>query len=156
MQDIVGADAYVVLIWASLLSCIVAIILTLCQRLLNLEEIVDAWTIGAKFMLNGMILLVMAWAIADVTKELQTAPYLISILGITVSPFLLPALVFLLAACSAFTSGSVGVMAILMPLVIPLSGLSNQWHGRSESYCTLYACIACVLTGAVWADHCSP
>ena len=160
LQDIVGsADAYVVLIWASLLSCIVAIILTLSQRLLNLEEIVDAWTIGAKFMINGMILLVMAWAIADVTKELQTAPYLISILGSTVSPFLLPALVFLLAACSAFASGSSwGVMAILMPLVIPLcwaileiNGIADQNH-----IYILYACIACVLTGAVWADHCSP
>ena len=160
LQDIVGsADAYVVLIWASLLSCIVAIGLTLGQRLLNLEEVVEAWTAGAKFMISGMILLVMAWAIADVTQDLQTAPYLISILGETISPYLLPALVFLLAACSAFASGSSwGVMAILMPLVIPLCWAVLEVNGIAdqEHMYILYACIACVLTGAVWADHCSP
>ena len=49
-------------------------------------------------------------------------------------------------------------MAILMPLVIPLcwaileiNGIADQNH-----IYILYACIACVLTGAVWADHCSP
>ena len=160
LQDIVGsADAYVVLIWASLLSCLVAIGLTLGQRLLNLEEIVEAWTAGAKFMISGMILLVMAWAIADVTQFLQTAPYLISILGDSVSPYALPALVFLLAAGSAFASGSSwGVMAILMPLVIPLCWAVLQLNGIADAahMHILYSCIACVLTGAVWADHCSP
>ena len=160
LQDIVGsADAYVVLIWASLLSCLVAIGLTLGQRLLNLEEIVEAWTAGAKFMISGMILLVMAWAIADVTQFLQTAPYLISILGDSVSPYALPALVFLLAAVSAFASGSSwGVMAILMPLVIPLCWAVLQLNGIADAahMHILYSCIACVLTGAVWADHCSP
>ena len=160
LQDVVGsADAYVVLIWASLLSCLVAIGLTLGQRLLNLEEIVEAWTAGAKFMISGMILLVMAWAIADVTQFLQTAPYLISILGDSVSPYALPALVFLLAAGSAFASGSSwGVMAILMPLVIPLCWAILQLNGIADAahMHILYSCIACVLTGAVWADHCSP
>jgi len=160
LQDIIGsADAYVVLIWASLLSCIVAIALTLGQRLLNLEVIVEGWTAGAKFMISGIILLIMAWAIAEVTQVLQTAPYLISILGSSLPPHALPALVFLLAAGSAFASGSSwGVMAILMPLVIPLCWAVLQLNGiaNAEHMHILYSCIACVLTGAVWADHCSP
>ena len=160
LQDIIGsADAYVVLIWASLLSCLVAVALTLGQRLLKLEEVVEAWTSGAKFMISGIILLVMAWAIADVTQVLQTAPYLISILGDSVSPYALPALVFLLAAASAFASGSSwGVMAILMPLVIPLCWAVLEFNGiaNAQHMHILYSCIACVLTGAVWADHCSP
>lgn len=160
LQEVIGsADAYVVLIWASLLSCLVAIGLSLGQRLLTLEEVVEAWTVGAKFMISGIILLVMAWAIADITKVLHTAPYLISVLGDSLSPQALPGLVFLLAAAAAFASGSSwGVMAILMPLVIPLcwailgvNGMANAEHMH-----ILYACIACVLTGAVWADHCSP
>ena len=160
LQDVVGsADAYVVLIWASLLSCLVAISLTMAQGLLDLGEIVEAWTAGAKFMISGIILLIMAWAIADVTQVLQTAPYLISILGQSISPYALPAVVFLLAAGSAFASGSSwGVMAILMPLVIPLCWAVLQFNGIADAdhMHILYSCVACVLTGAVWADHCSP
>ena len=160
LQDIVGsANAYVVLIWASLLACMAAFILTLSQGLLTLNEAVEAWIIGARFMLTGLVLLVMAWAVADVTNILQTAAYLISLLGDSLSPQMLPTFIFLLAAAAGFASGSSwGVMAILMPLVIPLSWAVLEIHGinDSEHLHILYSSIACVLCGAVWADHCSP
>ncbi|MEO1244833.1 MAG: Na+/H+ antiporter NhaC family protein [Pseudomonadota bacterium] len=160
LTDIIGsADAYKVLIWASLLACFVAAALTLGQKLMSLEETVEAFVTGARFMLTGLILLVMAWAIADVASVLQAAPYLISILGDALSPYMLPTVVFLLAAGTAFATGtSWGVMAILMPLVIPLCWAVLQANGMAEPehMHILYSCIACVLTGAVWADHCSP
>ena len=45
-----------------------------------------------------------------------------------------------------------------MPLVIPLAWAVLQAHGIADAdhMHILYSCIACVLTGAVWADHCSP
>lgn len=160
ITDIIGsANSYVVLIWASLLGCLVAAIVTLSQRILSLDETVEAWLLGAKFMLTGLVLLVMAWAVADVATVLQTAPYLISVLGDSLSPYTLPAIIFMLAACTAFATGSSwGVMAILMPLVIPLCWAVLQSHGiaDAEHMHILYSSIACVLTGAVWADHCSP
>ncbi len=160
LQEIVGsADAYVVLIWASLLACMVAFALSLGQRILTLEECVEGWVVGARFMLTGLLLLVMAWAIADVTNVLQTAPYLISILGDTLSPYTLPAIVFVLAAGAGFAAGSSwGVMAILMPLVVPLCWAVLNYNGIADAQHMhiLYSCIACVLTGAVWSDHCSP
>jgi Na+/H+ antiporter NhaC len=160
VKEIIGtADAYMVLIWASLLGCLVAAVLSLGQRILSLNELVDAWTSGAKFMLTGLVLLVMAWSIAEVSSVLQTAPYLISILGDSLSPKLLPTGVFLLAAAAGFATGSSwGVMAILMPLVIPLCWAVLQTNGIADAahMHILYSCIACVLTGAVWSDHCSP
>jgi Na+/H+ antiporter NhaC len=160
LTDIVGsADSYLVLIWASLLGCAMATTLTLSQRLLTLNETVDAWMVGARFMLTGLVLLVMAWAVADVASVLQTAPYLIKELGDALSPYALPSIIFLLAAVTAFASGSSwGVMAILMPLVIPLCWAVLQGHGIADAdhMHILYSSIACVLTGAVWADHCSP
>ena len=72
---------------------------------------------------------------------------------------ILPAVVFLVAAVTAFGSGSSwGVMAILMPLVIPLCWAVMEGQGgvNPENIHILYSTIACVLTGAVWADHCSP
>jgi len=160
ITDIIGsANAYSVLIWASLLGCFVAAALSLGQRLLTLNETIDAWLSGARFMLTGLTLLVMAWAIADVADVLQTAPYLISVLGDSLSPYTLPGVVFMLAAATAFASGSSwGVMAILMPLVIPLCWAVLLANGvaDAEHMHILYSCIACVMTGAVWADHCSP
>ncbi len=160
VTDIIGsADPYAVLIWASLLGCLVAAGLSLGQRLLTLEETIDAWLAGARFMMTGLVLLILAWAIADVAEDLQTAPYLISVLGDSLSPYTLPAVVFLLAGATAFATGSSwGVMAILMPLVIPLCWAVLQTNGiaDAEHMHILYSCIACVLTGAVWADHCSP
>jgi len=160
MTDIIGsADAYAVLIWASLLGCFMATGLSIGQRILTLNEIVEAWLTGARFMLTGLVLLVMAWAIADVAGVLQTAPYLITVLGDSLSPYTLPTIIFMLAAATAFATGSSwGVMAILMPLVIPLCWAVLQTHGiaDAEHMHILYSCVACVLTGAVWADHCSP
>ena len=48
--------------------------------------------------------------------------------------------------------------ANLMPLVIPLCWAILEVNGIADArhMHILYACIACVLTGAVWADHCSP
>ncbi len=160
ITDIIGsADPYGVLMWASLLGCLMAAGLSLGQRLLTLDETIDAWLAGARFMMTGLVLLVLAWAIADVANVLQTAPYLISVLGDSLSPYTLPTIVFLLAGATAFASGSSwGVMAILMPLVIPLCWAVLQANGiaDAEHMHILYSCIACVLTGAVWADHCSP
>jgi Na+/H+ antiporter NhaC len=90
---------------------------------------------------------------------MPTAPYLIKELGDALSPYALPSIIFLLAAVTAFASGSSwGVMAILMPLVIPLCWAVLQGHGIADAdhMHILYSSIACVLTGAVWADHCSP
>ncbi|MEE4161465.1 MAG: Na+/H+ antiporter NhaC family protein, partial [Woeseiaceae bacterium] len=160
LTDIIGsANAYVVLIWASLLGCFVAAGLTLGQRLLSLHETVEAFLMGLRFMFTGVLLLVLAWSVADVAEALHTAPYLVTILGDTLSPYMLPAIVFLLAGATAFATGtSWGVMAILMPLVIPLCWAVLEVNGiaDAEHMHILYSCIACVLTGAVWADHCSP
>ena len=93
------------------------------------------------------------------TLVLHTADYIVSLLGDALPPALLPTIVFLVAAVTAFGTGSSwGVMAILMPLVIPLSWAVLESNGGADeaSMHILYSTIACVLCGAVWADHCSP
>ena len=95
----------------------------------------------------------------DILVDLNTANYIVSILGNTIPMWLLPTIIFLIAAATAFGTGSSwGVMAILMPLVIPLTWtiMINNDAANPESFHILYSSIACVITGAVWADHCSP
>jgi Na+/H+ antiporter NhaC len=83
----------------------------------------------------------------------------VALLGDSVSAGLLPTLIFLLAAATAFATGtSWGTMGILVPLVIPLTWaiLGGDENVDPTSLPILYSSVSCVLAGAVWGDHCSP
>ena len=160
ITDIVGsADAYKAMLWASLLGAMTAAVMTIGQGILSGHETVDAWYGGVKAMMFAMIILVLAWALADVTAELNTASYLVSILADSLPPPLVPTVVFVLSAVTAFTTGtSWGTLGILMPLVVPLTWAVLLANGMAEAahMHILYSAIACNLAGAVWGDHCSP
>ena len=160
LKEILGSsDTFSALMHSTLLSAITAAVLSISSGTLSINETLDAWFSGVKFMLMGLLVLLLAWALADVSKDLQTAEYIVSSLGDAIPMNLLPAIIFVVAAITAFGSGSSwGVMAILMPLVIPLSWAVMENHGAAnpENYHIMYSSVACVLTGAVWADHCSP
>ena len=97
--------------------------------------------------------------VADLTGALQTADYLVTLLAGSLPVALIPAIVFVLAALTAFTTGtSWGTMAILMPLIIPLSWAVMGMNGMAEAgdMHILYSAVACCLAGAVWGDPCSP
>jgi len=120
---------------------------------------VEAWYGGLKSMLFAMIILVLAWALSAITEQLHTAPYLVSVLGDSLNPGFVPVVVFLLAAATAFATGSSwGTMGILLPLVIPLVWAVMSFNGMGDEayYYILYSTISCILAGAVWGDHCSP
>jgi len=160
LRDIIGtADSYKSLMWASLLGVIVAAVLSLGQRILTIDETVEAWYGGLKSMLFAMIILVLAWSLSAITDVLHTADYLVSILGDTLAPGIIPAIIFILAAATAFATGSSwGTMGILMPLVIPLVWAVLQVNNVDDPshYHIIYSSISCILAGAVWGDHCSP
>lgn len=159
LREIIGsADSYRALLWASLLSVLTAGVLSVAQRILTLDEAVDAWYNGMKSMLLAMIILVLAWALSSVTDTLQTATFLTSVLSDNLAPGVVPALVFVLAAATAFATGtSWGTMGILMPLVVPLAwGVMAVGGDPAVMMPILYSTVSAVLAGAVWGDHCSP
>ena len=161
LRDIIGeADSYKALMWASLLGVLVAAVLSIGQRILTLDETIDAWYAGLKSMLIAMIILVLAWALSSITDVLHTADFLIQYLGDWLVPGVVPTLVFLLAAATAFATGSSwGTMGILMPLVLPLAWAVLQadgLHTEEEYYRIIYSSASAVLAGSVWGDHCSP
>jgi len=157
LRSIIGsADSYKALMWASLIGVLVALSMSLAQRLATLDELLVAWADGIKSMMLPMIILVLAWALAETTDLLGTVDFLVSILGESLPVGMVPALVFILAGVTAFSTGtSWGTMGILMPLVIPLAWSLSQQAGIEEMY-ILHSTIAAVLAGAVWGDHCSP
>lgn len=160
ITDIISkSDSYAALMWASLSGCLVAILLTVGQRIMKVTDTLDEWFNGVKSMLLAMIILVLAWSIGAVTEDVQTASFLVQVLRGTIEPHWLPVLVFLIAAIISFATGtSWGTMAIMMPLVIPLAntlGVDAGLQG-ADLQIILHGVISSVLAGAVFGDHCSP
>ncbi|MEM6326812.1 MAG: Na+/H+ antiporter NhaC family protein, partial [Bacteroidota bacterium] len=158
IDDIIGAaNSYKAMMWASILGVVVAIALSVGQRILSLEETMDAWFVGMRSMLLALIILVLAWSLANVNDALGTAPYLVDVLSGNLPAWSVPAIVFVLAAFVAFATGSSwSTMGILMPLVIPLVWGVLVAEGATAELHILYSTVACVLAGSVWGDHCSP
>lgn len=154
IRDVIGnANAAVAMMWASFLGSIVAMILVLSQKILTFKETIDAWVDGAKSLVIAIMVLVLAWGIGSICKDLGTANYLVGILDGRISASILPMAVFLLGCLIAFSTGtSWGTTAILMPIAVPL--VYNLSGG--DTGVILYATIGAVFTGAVFGDHCSP
>lgn len=161
LSHIIGAsDSYLALLWSSLAAVLAAVALSLGQRILTLGKAVDALISGFKTMLTAIIILVLAWALADITKDMHTADFISNTLIATnVSPYLLPSFTFILSAIIAFSTGSSwGTMAILYPLILPASWALCHSAGMNdlESMNIFYISVSAILAGSVLGDHCSP
>jgi len=160
IRDIVGnSNSYKALLWGTMAGVLMASILSVIQGVLTLEQTVNALLKGMKPMLLAMIILVLAWSLSEVSSQLQTSQYISSMIQDTLSVHWLPLLTFLLAALTAFATGSSwGAMGILIPLVIPIAwNMMTAQNVMDPSYFyIIYVTIASILAGAVWGDHCSP
>jgi len=160
LRDIIGsADPYASLMWGSLLGVLAAALLSLGQGILDLGEATAAWFTGVRSMLLAIVILILAWGLSEITTALGTANYLSMLVGEHIHPGWMPALVFVLAAFTAFATGSSwGTMAILVPLMLPLTWtlMSGGEMDPAGHLHILYAVVAAILGGAVWGDHCSP
>lgn len=154
-----GSDSYLALLWSSLAGLIVAALLSVIQRIMNITEVISSATGGFKTMLEAIIILTLAWSLAEITAAMHTAEFLTGILDGNVSPVMVPAITFLLAALISFSTGtSWGTMAILYPLILPASWIMAESAGYnySEAIMIFHNVTACVLAGSVLGDHCSP
>ena len=160
VRNIIGAaDSYKALLWGSMLGVLSAAAMTMFSGLLNMEATVKAWFSGVQNLLFAMIILLLAWSLGEITQLLGTASYLVELIGTWLPVQLLPALVFVIAALTAFATGSSwGVMGILLPLVVPTAWtmLDMQNMTEQQHWHILYTATAAVLGGSVWGDHCSP
>ncbi|MEW6302211.1 MAG: Na+/H+ antiporter NhaC family protein [Verrucomicrobiota bacterium] len=148
------ADAALVFVWATAF----AVVVTLAMSARSTAEAMKPG--GVRIFFEGMrqlflpaLILVFAWVLNGVIKDIGAAKFLVSFLGGNLPGALLPALVFLLAALVSFSTGtSWGTMALVMPLAVPVA---VKLGGNGASV-VLIATIGAVLAGAVFGDHCSP
>ncbi len=103
---------------------------------------------GAGSMVGIGMILLLAFALGEVTVALQTGPYLASLLKGSLDPVYLAALIFLISALISFSTGtSWGTFSIMIPIALPMAAMLDA-H--------LSLVIAAVISGGVFGDHCSP
>lgn len=161
LSNIIGSsDSYRALLWSSMAGVLTAVILTVGGRVLNMKKTIDSLINGFRTMLTAILILIMAWSIALITKHMHTAEFIShAIVMINLPPQFVPALTFILAALVAFSTGtSWGTMAILYPLILPASWIITQQAGMdyNTSIQLFYNVVSTVLAGSVLGDHCSP
>ena len=126
------------------------------------NEILDASWKTIRSMWVAFAILYLAWMIGAVCGDLGTAPYLTSLVEGVLDAKILPTIVFVLAGLVALATGSSwSTMSILLPLVVPLAyalgepaGLAAT--GPESGQLLMVICIAAVLSGSIFGDHCSP
>lgn len=154
-----SADSYVALLWASLSGVILAILITLSKKIMNVTDTMHWLVTGFKTMMPALIILTLAWSLAITTEQLHTAEYLSKLLQGNINPYLLPVIVFILSAFISFSTGSSwSTMAILYPIAIPTTYAVCTAAGMEASLVIeLILCvISTVLSASVLGDHCSP
>ncbi|MHA2643202.1 MAG: Na+/H+ antiporter NhaC family protein [bacterium JZ-2024 1] len=120
---------------------------------LQLREVLLASYLGFAGSLFPITILVLAWSLKASCDTLHTGSFLVATLANAVSPIWLPTAVFILACLTSFATGtSWGTMAILLPITTPLA-----YSADGSTYgLTTMLCLAAVLDGAIFGDHCSP
>lgn len=137
---------------AFLAAAIVSAIIMRIQGV-PLNDIMNTATAGMKGVLPAILILAFAYALNQLSKDLGTARFIIAMTEHWLSPGLLPAIVFSIAAAIAFSTGtSWGTFAITMPIAAPLAFA----FGGDNIGPLLYATVAAVAGGGVFGDHCSP
>ncbi|MGH4121327.1 Na+/H+ antiporter NhaC family protein [Clostridium sp.] len=132
-----------------------AIVLGIIMRIKGMpfNEIMKTAMAGMKGVMPAIIILALSYSINNLSKNMGTANYIISLTESWLVPSLLPVLTFVLAAIIAFSTGtSWGTFAIVMPLSVPLAFI---FTGNVVTPLVL-ATIAAVAGGGVFGDHCSP
>ena len=133
---------------AVIVAILVSMVLYKSQRIMGIKEMVDLTLKGISEMMPLALLMLFAFAIGNICKELGTGPYVAEISSAWLSPNLVPLIVFIVSCFIAFSTGtSWGTFAIMIAIAVPMAKAMDA-H--------IYMTIAAALGGGVFGDHCSP
>ena len=129
-------------------SAMTLIVLMMFYGVKSFKESMVIYFYGVSKMTNVLIILVLAWSLSALGKNMGTPQYIISLADGTFAPYLVPVIAFLFGATMSFATGSSwGTYAIMMPLIIAVA------HALGAP---MHVCIGAVLSGGMFGDHCSP
>ncbi|MEQ2456993.1 Na+/H+ antiporter NhaC family protein [Flavonifractor hominis] len=147
-QNIPGSKIRIALTSGYLLASIVCMIMIVAQKLMSFKETFDVFIGGMQKMTSVLVVVVLAWGVGSVCKDLGTSQFIVdSTLGV-ITPHVVPALLFAVGVVISFATGtSWGSMAILLPIGI------NMAVGFEVS---IPMTVGAILSGCLFGDHCSP
>lgn len=135
-------------LYSVLTSIIAASVLYISQKIFSFSETIDLIFKGISGLIPLALLMMLAFAIGTVCKELGTGYYTAELSKQWLSPNFVPIIIFLVACFIAFSTGtSWGTFAIMIPIGIPMAQALDA---------NLYLTVAAALGGGVFGDHCSP
>jgi len=142
-----------ILLSSAMAGLISAILTSFYSAKTSFSSILNAIKSGIKSSLTPISILILAWSLKSVCNDLNTADYLVEQFTPYLSPAIFPLMIFFIAGLTAFGTGtSWGTMAILIPIAFPVAfALDNNSYGLIT-----IICMAAVLDGAIFGDHCSP
>lgn len=130
----------------------VAMVLYIPRKLMSLREFMAGVIDGIKTMIPALTILVLAWALGGVCREMIGTGIFVSnfVSAAELSFRFLPAIVFIVAAFLSFSMGTAwGTFGILLPIVSMLCA-------GSDGASVLIPSLGATLAGSVYGDHCSP
>lgn len=139
------------LVFASFGALLVAMALYVPRKLISFSDFMQGGLEGMKLMLPANVILILAWTLSGVCRDLLMAPQFMQQVVTTsgMSAMFLPLLVFMIAAFLSFSMGTAwGTFGILIPIVVPIV----QALDPNMTVVVLSATLA----GSVFGDHCSP
>ncbi|MCB9667860.1 MAG: Na+/H+ antiporter NhaC family protein [Alphaproteobacteria bacterium] len=147
-----AANPYHAMLFGSLLALTTAVAGALAARRLEAGAVPRiAWD-GARQVADALLVLYLAWALSNAMGDTGASKALTGLIDGTLPAWSLPGSTFVLAAATAFATGtSFGTMGILIPIALPvaLQLAPGDLH-------ILYGTTAAVLAGSCLGDHASP
>ena len=135
-------------LYAVITAILVAIVMYFVQGILKPKDAVNLTLKGISELMPLALLMLLAFAIGDACKAIDTGNYVANITESWLSPELLPAVVFVVSSFIAFSTGtSWGTFAIMMAISVPMANI----HGAD-----ITIVVAATLGGGIFGDHCSP
>ncbi|MCG8413201.1 MAG: hypothetical protein MI746_03180 [Pseudomonadales bacterium] len=124
------------------------------QVIPNLNALIDVGMRGIKSVMPAIVLMGLAYAINDLTRDLQAADYILQTFSSLMTPALFVAATFLVTSLISFSTGtSWGAYALMIPFVLPIA---YSFSGDVATDPLVYKAIAAVVGGGIFGDHSSP
>ena len=143
-----SADGASAVLYAVTFAALLSLVLARLTGAMGLRRGVDVAMKGMAGMLPLATLMVLAFAIGSLASAMGTGQFVADVAAGFLTPALLPALVFVISAFVAFSTGtSWGTFAIMIAIAVPLA----QSVGSP-----LPLAVAAALGGGVFGDHASP
>ncbi|CAA6798651.1 MAG: Na+/H+ antiporter [uncultured Sulfurovum sp.] len=147
--DILNGSGSTSIFYATIATLVFMYVYYVFKGYMKHKEYFSGFYEGIADMIPIAIILILAFFIGDIIKELGTANYIATeVKAASIPIYFLPLLVFLVSALTAFSTGtSWGTFSIMMPIALGLAGAFDM-H--------IPLMIGAVISGGIFGDHVSP